>query len=155
MKLNRVDSLRFIYKGRQHTMKIKFHRFIYRDIPVYCSNDISEYEVLQFDDKSVVVIINYKYIENMDNTFLQIGITDKLLRYAFENKDNDIIDLHLTQYFGYSNTIKYINSNKSDVNNSRVKFIESLAGSHKLFSVDTVENIVSNIKYVEIAEVES
>lgn len=157
MKFNRIDKIQFIYKGRQHTLRLKFYGYSSDNIPIYLSECINGVNVIRLEDSSILLIINELYINSASEDTINIEIFDKLLRYFFGIVNDNIVDCHLTRWFGVSNVIKYIDSLKNiddTYKNNRISFIrENILGNNN-FKVLDKQYIVNNLRFAEINELE-
>lgn len=157
MKLNKIDKIQFIYKGKQHILRLKFYGYSNDNIPIYLSEYINGVNLIRLEDKSLLVVINEVYINTVSVEKINIEIFDKLLRYFFDMINDNIVDCHLTKWFGVSNTVKYINElkNTDDTHKKdRIAFInENILGKNN-FNVLDKQYIVNNLRFVEINELE-
>lgn len=157
MKINKVDKMQFIYNGKQNIIKIRFYGYSFDNVPIFISDSVDEYIVMQLIDNSIIIIVNDIYISNCNKELLEIGIFDKLLRYELNTEQDSIIDVHLTRWFSSSSTIKYINnSNMNDEHkNKRISFIENYLLCNNNFNIHDKQYIVNNLKFIEINELET
>lgn len=144
MRLNKVENIRFINKGKQVTIKIRFNCMLYNVIPIYTGNISTRYCVIKtINDKYIVICKD----DNIDS----IGILDKLTRYALNTNDNKLIDIHLANWFGNSAVINWIDNNKSmecDVKDSRKTFIQNQSIYKYSVSIHGIQEIMKNLNFV-------
>lgn len=157
MKFNKIDKVQFIFNGKQHIVKLKLHGYQYEVAPIFTSNDVNGCNVILLDDSSILIIINSVYISNCDRETIEIDIFDKLLRYILCTEDNLFIDIHLTQWFGVSNVIKYIENcgYSNEYKHKRIEIIEDRLLGNVCNNIHDKQYIVDNLKFVEINELES
>ena len=157
MKVNKVDKIQFIYNGKQNIIKITFYDYSFDNIPIFISDCVDEYIVMQLIDNSIIIIVNDIYINNCNKELLEIGIFDKLLRYELNTEQDSIIDVHLTRWFSSSSTIQYINNSNMDDEhkNKRISFIENYLLCNNNFNIHDKQYIANNLKFIEINELET
>lgn len=156
MRLNKVDKIQFIYNGKQHIVKLKLHGYKYDKVPILISDDIDNCNVMLLSDNSIIIVVNSTYINNCDREAIEIDIFDKLLRYMLCTEDNLLIDIHLTQWFGVSNVIKYIENcgYSNEYKHKRIEIIKDRLLGNVCNNIHDKQYIVDNLKFVEINELE-
>lgn len=151
MNINRFDRIRFIYNGKQISLKIMFGEYKFNIVPLYYSDDIQKIELITFSDNTSMLIANKEYISINKN---DIEILEILLEKALQTKNRNIIDLHIAYWFGYSKVISYIRAlcNIDDYSKKqRINFLEH-AINNKNVRLNSIEDIIKNINFISIKE---
>lgn len=151
MKIKNACRIRFITKGVQTSKNIKYCEDIF-GIPLCYSPDIHRLNVVQFEDKSVLIISNEEYRKSIGETLFKIDITSKLLKVIFDTNDELLGLMHISKWFGCSNTINYVKMHTGNVETRKntIRYIEQLSKQIDKYSIGSIDNILNDIKPVEI-----
>lgn len=154
MTLNRFDRIQYIDKGKQVNIGILFYKYMNDIIPIYCSTDIEKYSILSLNG-CILTVFNKDYLESLDDTYKNILIIDKIIECSKVITDRLVLDLHLANWFGYNSTMNYIENSKSKHCSDRIRKLETFFGKPINDSICTLENMLSDIDFVKLNEVEN
>ena len=158
MKLRKYEKLRLLYNGDTKLVTCKYVENIYKDIPLFKSEDAINIQIVKLASDEVLVIINdnmydmlkrFKANNKLDKS-LEIFIMYSILEQ--QHNQNEKNDLCLAYWFGFKTIINMVNyGNIGDATKDRINKLETeLVTQMNSKNVPSIKDFLKNISFIEV-----
>lgn len=150
MIFNSRVNLQYTYRMKQYRIECELGNY-HEGIPIYYCESIEDVSVIQFEDDSVMVLINKHYEENSKEEAL-LKIWHNLLQIFFGNhKSNYVKDICCAYWFGFTKLINIIEESTNiseEEKKSRINKLEKVMSNSNDIIIPNKEDIIKNIKFI-------